>query len=197
MMSGSSIAGPLFFFSSASCRSLSSILENARECRSRNNSESLRKQKLPSWAAEKWRTSRLSSCLCLLFFACPHHSNSGDGCQRVQTFWAIKMLNFFISHSDMMHVNIPKSEGWLDWEQLAWLGLTNTSKTRWSTCYILFLLFPRTLNHDTAHCGSTGVHAWDYFSTRCSHSLKSLLMTSKPRNTLAPAYNPFFLGGMD
>lgn len=104
MMSGSSIAGPLFFFSSASCRSLSSILENARECRSRNNSESLRKQKLPSWAAEKWRTSRLSSCLCLLFFACPHHSNSGDGCQRVQTFWAIKMLNFFISHSDMMHV---------------------------------------------------------------------------------------------
>lgn len=152
------------------------------------------KNKLGSWAAEKWQKSRLSSCLCLLFFACPHHSHSGNSCQRVQTFWAIKMLNFFISHSDMMHVNIPKSEGWLDWEQLAWLGLTNTSKTRWSTRYILFLLFPQTLNHDTAHCGSTGVHAWDYFSTRCSHSLKSLLMTSKPRNTLAPAYNPFFWG---
>lgn len=195
-MSGSSIAGPLFFFSSASCRSLSSILENVRECRSRNNSESLRKT---SYQVELLKNGEQVDCPVVFVSFSLRVLVTQIAATAVSVFkrWAIKMLNFFISHSDMMHVNIPKLEGWLDWEQLAWLGLTDTSKTRWSTRYILFLLFPQTLNHHTAHCGSTGVHVWDYFSARCSHSLKSLLMTSKPRNTLAPAHNPFFFLGMD
>lgn len=86
------------------------------------------KNKLGSWAAEKWQKSRLSSCLCLLFLRVLITQIVATAVSVFKR-WAIKMLNFFSSHSDMMHVNIPKSEGWLDWEQLAWLGLTNTLKT--------------------------------------------------------------------
>lgn len=161
MMSGTSIAGPLLFFLCL----LPFSQFYLGKCTWMPKSEQLgksAKNKLPSWAAEKWRTSRwqqLSACSNVL---------------------SDKMLNFFVSHSDLMHVNILKSE------RLAWLALTNTSKIQQSTRYILFLSFPQTLNHDTAHCGSTEVHVWDYFYSKVQP------FPSKPRNTLAPAYNPFF-----
>lgn len=102
-MSGSSIAGPLFFFSSASCRSLSSILENVRECRSRNNSESLRKA---SYQVELLKNGEQVDCPVVFVSFSLRVLVTQIAATAVSVFkrWAIKMLTFW--HDAREHTEV-------------------------------------------------------------------------------------------
>lgn len=129
----SSLTGPLFFFSLCLLPFLQFHLGKFTWMPKSEKLGKSEKNKLPSWVTEKWQTSRLMvrNFYHFVFVSCPlslkHWKQLSACCPNLLSD---KMQNFFVSHSDMKHLNMPKSEGRLDWEQLAWLGLTNTSKTQ-------------------------------------------------------------------